>query len=175
MSEPAETCNFVRHRSDVWHVYGELNSPTIASLYQVAFTANPNAHNVLLIASPGGYLEDTLGLYFHLVSRLTCLETRVVGETCSAAVILLQAGRLRTAVDGCCLMTHGTSVDTSGDVAAAASCAKAANYAHERALEILAARTGTPKKTWRRRLRTERYLTTDAARDWNLLDEILVP
>lgn len=72
----------------------------------------------IIINSPGGYMDEGVGIYGYLITLPAMgidVDTQVTGICASAAMIILQAGKVRSATVGSVLMTHLSYVGFNGE------------------------------------------------------------
>lgn len=158
----------------LWLLCGQISSDSIASVIQAAELFRDQTPR-LLIDSIGGDHDGAIGLYSYLATACTDLETCALGKCYSAAVFVLQAGRVRLAYPYASFFTHACSV-TEEPLTPARSEAVAAGLrlSETNAASMLHRRTGRRTlRYWRDFFKSDRYFDSREAQSLGLIDHIL--
>jgi ATP-dependent Clp protease protease subunit len=127
----------------------------------------------ILISSPGGSMIAANTLYSMLGRSPLSFNTTVIGEACSAAVLLLQAGKKRRMGSVSYLMIHGGSTGVSGKLG---KCQQELDFFQELDWMVdrtIADRIGMPFHAYRElQGEGERYIFSTEAKELNFIDEI---
>ncbi len=131
----------------------------------------------LYINSPGGTVDDTLAIY-DTMQFMTCpVATYVVGTAQSGAALILAAGDKgkRFALPHSKIMIHQPWGGVSGQVSDIQIQAEEILKAKRVLNEILAKCTGRAVDQVEKETERDRYLTPEEAKEYGLLDEIVLP
>jgi ATP-dependent protease ClpP protease subunit len=87
---------------------GEISEQSAARLIAAA-GADPDSPLILMIDSDGGELESAIEIYAALRSRPAPVSCHVAQQCCSAAILPLLGGDVRTAERGATLLIHNVA------------------------------------------------------------------
>jgi ATP-dependent protease ClpP protease subunit len=158
----------------VWTLFDIINEESAFELYKcIAKTAASN-HVLLLMASMGGDAAITACLIQSILRKYPVFETRAVGEVASAAVDLLLAGSLRTAMEPAVFFTHSAADCREVKPHSAASHAKVLKHCDKWMFQLYADRTKRKDPDfWVDFFSKDRFFTAIEARRLGIIHEIL--
>lgn len=169
-----ETSSFRVLRKDVWMLGGEIDEGVGMDFFRAMVSTPPDRPLCILINCLGGDYFITQGIVHLLRQKFPIVETRVVGEVCSAAVdILSLGGTLRTALPNTLFHTHPTAAlceikPHSGE--AAGALLKESSSKRSR---LYAKRTGKTLRFWERFFDQDKWFGPERALELGLIDQIL--
>jgi len=166
-----DACNFKTFGS-TWVLTGEIDNPTVLAMLGAIRTADPDKPVLFLIDSCGGLAHSTLGLIIEL-RRLKHLETRSIGFCASAAVHLLQAGKVRTAYPHAAFYMHPLQCEETVDGASVRSFAEQFRNDTDSWLSVLLKRTKRGRRFWNAFLTSEHHFPASEALSYGLIDRIV--
>jgi len=171
-SAPPSNSNW-RTCGSTWLLYGEIDSPTVGHALASIRSAPPDLPLLLLIDSCGGLAHSTLGLMVEL-RRFASLETRAIAFCASAAVHLLQAGKLRTCYPHTCFFTHALQAEeTTVDGSTIKTFADQFARDTRSWIDVLVSRSTKPRRFWSHWFKTEHYFEPSDALKFGLIDKIV--
>ena len=143
-------------------------------LYLQSLSKDKDIH--LYINCPGGSVDDTLAIY-DTMQFITCdVATYCVGSASSGGAIVLAAGTKgkRHALPHAKIMIHQPWGTVGGQAADIQIQAEEILKDKERLNMLLAKHTGQPIERIREDTERDRYMTAQEAKEYGLLDEILI-
>jgi len=175
MSSASEPSPFTVYKSGFWGLFGDIDATSVPLLYQAIITTSPTTETLLLLDSSGGDIVLADGLIHSLSEKFgNYLEIRIVGTASSAAVDLLQAGGLRTALPGAEFFTHPIRAADQVEATCASSFAASLRRVRDRQAARFAARTGHgSRRYWRDFFATDRYFGAQEALSLGIVDHVL--
>lgn len=137
---------------------------------------SPDQEINLYINSPGGSVTAGLAIYDTMQFVKPSISTLCVGQAASMAAVLLAAGSKgrRYALPHSRVMIHQLSGEFQGQAADIEIQAREALRLREALNDILAEHTGQPIKRIERDTERDSFLNAQQAREYGLVDEILV-
>jgi ATP-dependent Clp protease protease subunit len=181
------------HRGErTWDVYSrllkdrivflgtEVNS-TVANLIvaQLLFleSDDPDREITLYINSPGGSITAGLAIYDTMQYVRCSIATVVVGQAASMGALLLCAGSRgrRRALASARVMIHQPLGGFQGQQTDIEIHAREILHVRQRVNEIMASHTGQSVDQIRADTERDRYLTAMQAKEYGLIDEVVVP
>jgi len=164
---------FKTDNDGLWILSGPLEPEVCARIYDAAFNADPSQPVHFAIDSPGGDALFTLALV-EALRPLQHLETRGLGEVCSAALWLLQAGKHRSCYRVTSFLAHQVYTEGSRlNADSAPGYARTFESTASSAADMLARRTKKKARFWRDFVKTDRWFGAEEALKLGLVDEIL--
>ncbi len=164
----------------VYTFYGPVNAVTISACMSelgIWSRESPGAPLVLILNSPGGYVDDGIALYdylLHLRSIGHKLTTITLGRAASMGGILLQAGDVRVMGPNSFLLIHEVAAGTSGKLSEMTESIAFWKRQEDKLVKILAQRstmsTTQIKRRWRK---TDWWLDAEEAIALGFADSIL--
>jgi ATP-dependent protease ClpP protease subunit len=94
-----------------WALIGPIDEDAAMEMYRAVCATPRTKEPLLLIDSAGGFTGLTCGLIHHIRKKFPLFETRVIGEAMSAAVDLVLAGNVRSAVPTAMFFTHASTAN----------------------------------------------------------------
>ena len=143
-------------------------------LYLQSISKDKDIH--LYINCPGGSVDDTLAIY-DTMQFITCdVATYCVGSAASGGAIALAAGAKgkRHALPHAKIMIHQPWGAVGGQAADIQIQAEEILKDKERLNVLLAKHTGQPVERIRQDTERDRYMTAQEAKEYGLVDEILI-
>jgi len=130
----------------------------------------------LYINSPGGYVSSTLAIYDTVQFLESPVSTYAIGLVASGAALLLAGGAKgkRYALPHAKIMLHQPAGEVGGQAADIAIAAKEVLRDKETLIQIFSRHTGQDPERIRRETERDRYYTAHEAKDYGLVDEVLV-
>ena len=137
---------------------------------------NPERDIHIYINSPGGSVTAGLAIYDTMQYIKPDVSTICVGQACSMGALLLAAGAKgkRYALPNARVMIHQPSGGSQGQATDIEIQAREILALRQRLNEILANHTGQPLDTIARDTERDNFKSAEAARDYGLVDEVLV-
>lgn len=129
----------------------------------------------LYINSPGGSVDDTMAIYDTMQFVSSPIATYCIGRAQSGAAIILAAGTKgkRHALPHAKVMLHQPWGGVSGQAADIKIQAEEILKAKVMINELLAKHTGQPVEKIAAETERDRYMTTEEALQYGLIDEVL--
>jgi ATP-dependent Clp protease protease subunit len=130
----------------------------------------------LYVNSPGGLVDQTLAIY-DTMRFLSCdVATYCIGQAASGAAIVLAAGTKgkRYALPNAKIMLHQPYGGITGQAEDIRIQAEEVLKDKKRLIEILHHHTGRPHEKIEEETERDRFMTAEEAKEWGLVDEILV-
>jgi ATP-dependent Clp protease protease subunit len=181
------------HRGErTWDVYSRLLkdrivflgtevNATVANLIvaQLLFleSDDPDREITLYINSPGGSITAGLAIYDTMQYVRCSIATIVVGQAASMGALLLCAGSRgrRRALASARVMIHQPLGGFQGQQTDIEIHAREILHVRKRVNEIMAAHTGQTVEKIQADTERDRYLTAMQAKEYGLIDEVLLP
>ena len=137
---------------------------------------NPERDIHIYINSPGGSVTAGLAIYDTMQYIKPDVATLCVGQAASMAAVLLAAGKAgkRTVLPSARVLIHQPSGGSQGQATDIEIQAREILALRQRLNEILANHTGQPLDTIARDTERDNFKSAEAARDYGLVDEVLV-
>ena len=137
---------------------------------------NPKKEIHMYINSPGGVVTSGLAIYDTMQYIRPPIQTFCVGQAASAATLLLMAGSKgqRFALPNSRILVHQPSASYYGQAADIARHAEEVVKLKRRLNDIYAKHTGRSVAEIEKALDRDTYMTSDEARDFGLIDEVMV-
>ena len=134
-----------------------------------------NSEISLYINSPGGSVDDTMGIYDTIRFVGSPVATYCIGRAQSGAAVILAAGKKgsRYALPHAKVMLHQPWGGVSGQAADIKIQAEEILKAKTMINEILSMHTGQPVEKIQAETERDRYMTADEAKEYGLIDEVL--
>lgn len=158
---------------------GEINDETaqiiISELLYLA-SSSPKEKIMMYINSPGGSVSSGLAIYDVMKSCRCVIETIGIGICASMGAFLLSSGTKghRYAYSNCEIMIHQPLGESNGQVSDLEIMTKRFLYLKNKLNTILAQNTNQPLEKIERDCDRNFFLSSQEAKDYNLIDEILV-
>lgn len=156
-----------------WLLFGELDDDAGAGIYEAFYRADPSKPILFFLNSPGGDALLGLSLAHEIHTHFERLETRAIGNCGSTAVVLLQAGTVRTTNPYTEFYTHNpralkVEMLPTDAPSFTASLLRNASDWHK----FFAKRTKRPAKFWADFLSHDRYFDAQEALRLGLVDRV---
>jgi ATP-dependent Clp protease protease subunit len=137
---------------------------------------NPEKDISLYINSPGGVVTAGMAIYDTMQYIKPDVSTICVGQACSMGALLLAAGAKgkRYALPNARVMIHQPSGGSQGQATDIEIQAREILALRQRLNEVLANHTGQPLDVIARDTERDNFKSADAAREYGLVDEVLV-
>jgi ATP-dependent Clp protease protease subunit len=137
---------------------------------------NPKKEIHMYINSPGGVVTAGLAIYDTMQYIRPPVQTFCVGQAASAASLLLMAGAKgqRFALPNSRILVHQPSASYYGQAADIARHAEEVVKLKRRLNDIYAKHTGRSVAEIEKALDRDTYMTSDEAKDFGLIDEVMV-
>ena len=137
---------------------------------------DPDKDVMMYINSPGGEVTAGLAIYDTMLAVRCPVATFCLGQATSMASLLLAAGTKgkRKALPHARVMIHQPLAGTQGPATDIEIHAREILRARETINEIYARHTGQPADKIKRDTERDNFMTATEARDYGLIDEILV-
>jgi len=159
-------------------INAEVASTIVATLLYLNLKDNDEAISIY-INSPGGTVTNGLFTIYDTIQRIEApVETVCVGEAYSAAAVILAAGEKgrRKAYPNSKIMIHNIQVSGMwGDTKDIMREAKLVSDENKNLLEVLARHSGNTLNKVTRDCNKDFYMTAQEAKEYGIIDEILVP
>lgn len=153
---------------------------TVASLVCAQFlyleSENPNKDISFYINSPGGVITAGLAIYDTMIYIRPDVSTVCIGQAASMGSLLLAAGAKgkRYALPNSRIMLHQPSGGAQGQATDIEIQAREILALKHRLNMIYVEHTGQPLEVIESNLERDRYMTPEEARDFGMLDEVVV-
>ena len=137
---------------------------------------NPKKEIHMYINSPGGLVTAGLAIYDTMQYVRPPVQTFCIGQAASAASLLLCAGKKgeRFALPNARIMVHQPSASFYGQAADIARHAQEIVKLKRRLNEIYAKHTGQTVEAIEKALDRDTYMTAEEAKNFGLLDQVMV-
>jgi ATP-dependent Clp protease protease subunit len=137
---------------------------------------NPEKDISLYINSPGGVVTAGMAIYDTMQYIKPDVSTICVGQACSMGALLLAAGAKgkRYALPNARVMIHQPSGGSQGQATDIEIQAREILTLRQRLNEVLANHTGQSLDVIARDTERDNFKSAEAARDYGLVDEVLV-
>jgi ATP-dependent Clp protease, protease subunit len=138
---------------------------------------DPDKDINLYVNSPGGSAYAGLAIYDTMQYIKPDVSTICVGMAMSMAAVLLCGGAKgkRFALPNAKIMIHQGSSGFEGTPADIEIHAKEILSVRRRMIEIVASHTGQPLEKTEKDIDRDRFLTSDEAKEYGLIDEVIAP
>ena len=136
---------------------------------------NPDKDIHLYINSPGGVITSGLSIYDTMKFIKPDVSTMCIGQACSMGSFLLSAGTKgkRFALPNSRVMIHQPSGGAQGQATDIEIQAREILYLRERLNRLSADHTGQPLEKVARDVERDYFMSSEAARDYGLIDQIV--
>ena len=136
---------------------------------------NPDKDINLYINSPGGVVTAGLAIYDTMQYIKPDISTMCVGQACSAASLLLMAGThgKRYALPNSRVMIHQRSGGAQGQATDIEIQAREILYLRGKLNQIYVRHTGQPLEQIERDMERDRFMSSEEARTYGLIDQVL--
>lgn len=137
---------------------------------------DPDKDIALYINSPGGVITDGMAIYDTMQYIKCDVSTICIGMAASMGAFLLAGGTAgkRFALPNSEIMIHQPLGGAKGQATEIEIAAKHILRTREKLNAILAERTGQPLDVIQRDTERDNYMTADEAKDYGLIDQIMV-
>lgn len=138
---------------------------------------NPTKDISMYINSPGGVVTSGLSIYDTMQYIRPRVSTLVVGQAASMGSLLLCAGEkgMRYSLPNSRVMVHQPSGGFQGQATDILIHARETEKLKRRLNEIYVEHTGRSLAEVEEALERDRFLSPQEAKDWGLIDEVMVP
>ncbi|SCY72631.1 ATP-dependent Clp protease proteolytic subunit [Paracoccus tibetensis] len=138
---------------------------------------NPSKDISMYINSPGGVVTSGLSIYDTMKYIRPRISTLVVGQAASMGSLLLAAGEkgLRHSLPNSRVMVHQPSGGFQGQATDILIHARETEKLKRRLNEIYVEHTGRTLAEVEEALERDRFMSPEEAKDWGLIDEVLIP
>ena len=156
-------------------VHDGMASLIVAQLLHLE-AENPSKEISMYINSPGGVVSSGLSIYDTMMYVRPKISTLVVGQAASMGSLLLCAGEkdMRFALPNSRVMVHQPSGGFQGQASDISIHAKEILELKGRLNRIYEKHTGQDYATVEKALERDNFMTAEMARDWGLVDQIVV-
>ena len=136
---------------------------------------NPDKDINFYINSPGGVVSAGLAIYDTMQFIKPDVSTMCIGQACSAGSLLLMAGAKgkRFALPNSRVMIHQPSGGAQGQATDIEIHAREIIYLRKRLNELYARHTGKTIEELERDMERDRFMSSDDAKAYGLIDEVL--
>lgn len=180
---------WLEHGIDIPNNTVFLSGDVDADLAKMCITAfhafDKSKPALVLLNSEGGCEFAGMAIYDTLRAHPAEVTVRVIGEACSMAAVILQAGDIRQMGKNSILMTHLGSIDESGHKENVRRKMKFSERFDVRLDQIMVDRINEKRsqtkeksmdiKSWKKHDLFDNYMTSQEALDLGLIDEIYDP
>ncbi len=137
---------------------------------------NPKKEISMYINSPGGVVTSGLSIYDTMQYIRPKVSTLVIGQAASMGSLLLTAGEkgMRFSLPNSRIMVHQPSGGYQGQATDIMIHARETQKLKDRLNEIYVKHTGQTMETVEAALERDNFMSPEDARDWGLIDDILV-
>ncbi len=156
-------------------VYDQVSALICAQLLFLE-SENPTKDIAFYINSPGGVVSAGLAIYDTMQYIRSPVSTVCIGQAASMGSLLLSAGAKgkRFALPNARVMVHQPSGGAQGQAADIEIQAREILLLRHRLNEIYVKHTGQTLDAIERKLERDSYMSADEARDFGLVDEVVV-
>jgi len=146
---------------------------------QILFLAakDPSKDIQLYINSPGGIITSGLAIYDTMRFVKADVATICIGQAASMAAVLLAAGAegKRSALPNSRILLHQASGGSQGQAADVRIQTEELLRMQDLLVKILSEHTGKQKRSIQKDIDRDRFMTTDEAIDYGLIDRVIPP
>jgi ATP-dependent Clp protease protease subunit len=137
---------------------------------------NPSKEISMYINSPGGVVTSGLSIYDTMQYIKPRISTLVIGQASSMGSLLLTAGEkgMRFSLPHSRIMVHQPSGGFQGQASDILIHAQETERLKRKLNEIYVKHTGNDYATVEAALERDRFMSAEDAKDWGLIDDILV-
>lgn len=137
---------------------------------------NPSKEISMYINSPGGVVTSGLSIYDTMQYIKPRISTLVIGQASSMGSLLLTAGEkgMRFSLPHSRIMVHQPSGGFQGQASDILIHAQETERLKRKLNEIYVKHTGNDYDTVEAALERDRFMSAEDAKDWGLIDDILV-
>jgi ATP-dependent Clp protease protease subunit len=138
---------------------------------------NPDKDIYMYINSPGGIVSSGMAIYDTIQHLRAPVNTICMGMAASMGSFLLAAGRKgkRSALPHARIMIHQPSGGTQGTASDLEIQAREILYLRSKMIELYASHTGQTIETIERDMDRDRYMSSEEARAYGIIDTVFVP
>lgn len=138
---------------------------------------NPKKEISMYINSPGGVVTSGLSIYDTMQHIRPQISTVVIGQAASMGAVLTAGGAKgkRFALPNANIMVHQPSGGYQGQATDILIHAEHTKNLKKRLNSILSAHTGQDMASVEEALERDNFMTAEAAKDWGLVDEVVMP
>jgi ATP-dependent Clp protease protease subunit len=138
---------------------------------------NPDKDIYMYINSPGGIVSSGMAIYDTIQHLRAPVNTLCMGMAASMGSFLLAAGRKgkRSALPHARIMIHQPSGGTQGTASDIEIQAREILYLRSKMIELYASHTGQTIETIERDMDRDRYMSSEEARAYGIIDTVFVP
>jgi ATP-dependent Clp protease protease subunit len=138
---------------------------------------NPDKDIYMYINSPGGIVSSGMAIYDTIQHLRAPVNTICMGMAASMGSFLLAAGRKgkRSALPHARIMIHQPSGGTQGTASDIEIQAREILYLRSKMIELYASHTGQTIETIERDMDRDRYMSSEEARAYGIIDTVFVP
>jgi ATP-dependent Clp protease protease subunit len=138
---------------------------------------NPDKDIYMYINSPGGIVSSGMAIYDTIQHLRAPVNTICMGMAASMGSFLLAAGRKgkRSALPHARIMIHQPSGGTQGTASDIEIQAREILYLRSKMIELYASHTGQTIDTIERDMDRDRYMSSEEARAYGIIDTVFVP
>jgi ATP-dependent Clp protease, protease subunit len=138
---------------------------------------NPDKDIYMYINSPGGVVSSGMAIYDTIQHLRAPVNTICMGMAASMGSFLLAAGRKgkRSALPHARIMIHQPSGGTQGTASDIEIQAREILYLRSKMIELYASHTGQTIETIERDMDRDRYMSSEEARAYGIIDTVFVP
>ncbi len=156
-------------------VHDGMASLIVAQLLHLE-AENPSKEISMYINSPGGVVTSGLSIYDTMQYIKPKVSTLVVGQAASMGSLLLAAGEkgMRFALPNSRVMVHQPSGGFQGQASDISIHAQEILELKARLNRIYETHTGQDFETVERALERDNFMTAEMAKDWGIVDQIVV-
>jgi ATP-dependent Clp protease protease subunit len=156
-------------------VYDQVSALICAQLLFLE-SENPNKDIAFYINSPGGVVSAGLAIYDTMQYIRSPVSTVCIGQAASMGSLLLSAGAKgkRFALPNARVMVHQPSGGAQGQAADIEIQAREILLLRHRLNEIYVTHTGQTLDAIERKLERDSYMSAEEARDFGLVDEVVL-
>jgi ATP-dependent Clp protease protease subunit len=151
-------------------------SALICAQFLYAESENPTKDIAFYINSPGGVVSAGLAIYDTMQYIRSPVSTVCIGQAASMGSLLLCAGakHKRFALPNARIMVHQPSGGAQGQATDIEIQAREILTLRKRLNDIYMRHTGQPLEAIERKLERDTYMSAEEARDFGLVDEVVV-
>jgi len=138
---------------------------------------NPDKDIYMYINSPGGIVSSGMAIYDTIQHLRAPVNTICMGMAASMGSFLLAAGRKgkRSALPHARIMIHQPSGGTQGTASDIEIQAREILYLRAKMIELYASHTGQTIETIERDMDRDRYMSSEEARAYGIIDTVFSP
>ena len=155
---------------------GEINEKTSQKFLQYLLSLasqDPTKEITVYLSTYGGDAYDMMAMH-DMIQIIQCpINTVAIGKVMSAGVLILAAGKKRTATPNTIIMMHQVSTEVGGSVKDLSIEISHVKALQEVMYKLYSKYTGKALKTIEYDLTHDKYLTATEAVEYGLIDEIV--